>query len=95
MLSMSEQISQNVYSLNNNSEMNHVNHLIFDKLHDLYGIISNSDSQDEGDPDNMLVVPSSHYYSVANVNELLTNLTPKALKIFHCNIRSLGKILTC
>lgn len=87
---MAEQNLRNTYTrtLNNDSGT-------FDceNMDDLSGIIPNPDNHDEWDPDNMLTVPTSDYYSITNLNELLTTLTPKALKIFHCNIRSLEKNL--
>ena len=62
-------------------------------MDDLFEIIPNPDSHDECDPDNIITVPNSDYYSVSNINELLATSTSNALKIFHCNIRNLQKDL--
>ena len=51
---------------------------------DLFDLITNPDKFDECDPDHILPLSSSDYYSVAEMNSTL----------FHCNIRSLPKNLS-
>ncbi len=61
---------------------------------DLFNVIPNPDKFDERDPDNMLNLPSSNYYSVNKLNNSLNMLTnKKSISLFHCNIRSLPKNL--
>ena len=61
---------------------------------DLFNLISNPDKSDEIDPDLMLTIPMSNYYSISQINNTITNAGPKAISMFHCNIRSLQKHLT-
>ena len=51
---------------------------------DLFDLITNPDKFDECDPDHILPLSSSDYYSVAEMNSTL----------FHCNIRSLPRNLS-
>ena len=58
---------------------------------DLYNILPNPDKLDENDPDNMLTNLVSDYYSLDKINDILNASGPKALSVFHCNVRSLPK----
>ena len=58
---------------------------------DLYNIINNLDKNDESDPDLMLNNLTSYYYSTSDINRVLKKAGPKALTLYHCNIRSLPK----
>ena len=61
---------------------------------DLFSVIPNPDKFDQRDPDNMLSLPSSNYYSINKLNNYLNMLTnKKSISLFHCNIRSLPKNL--
>ena len=61
---------------------------------DLFNVIPNPDKFDQRDPDNMLSLPSSNYYSINRLNNYLNMLTnKKSISLFHCNIRSLPKNL--
>lgn len=68
----------------------------FDQLihTDLYNLIPNPDKFDETDPDLMLTTSVSHYHSISQINNALNKAGPKAISLFHCNIRSLSKNLT-
>ena len=56
-------------------------------------MISNPDKSDETDPDLMLTIPMSNYYSISQINNAIAKAGPKAISMFHCNIRSLQKNL--
>ena len=58
---------------------------------DLFNLISNPDKSDKADPDLMLTIPMSNYYSISQLNNSVTKVGPKAISIFHFNIRSLQK----
>ena len=61
---------------------------------DLFNVIPNPDKFDQRDPDNMLSLLSSNYYSINKLNNDLNMLTNKnSISLFHCNIRSLLKNL--
>ena len=60
---------------------------------DLFNLISNPDKSDEIDPDLMLTVSMSNYYSISQINNSIAKAGPKAISMFHCNIRSLPKNL--
>ena len=60
---------------------------------DLFNLISNPDKSDETDPDLMLTFPTSNYYSISQINNSIAKAGPKAISMFHCNIRSLQKNL--
>ena len=60
---------------------------------DLFNLISNPDKSDEIDPDLMLTVSMSNYYSISQINNSIAKPGPKAISMFHCNIRSLPKKL--
>ena len=60
---------------------------------DLFNLISNPDKSDETDPDLMLTIPMSNYYSISQINNSIIKAGPKAISMFHCNIRSLQKNL--
>ena len=60
---------------------------------DLFNLISNPDKSDEIDPDLMLTIPMSNYYSISQINNSIAKAGPKAISMFHCNIRSLQKNL--
>ena len=62
---------------------------------DLFNLISNPDKSDETDPDLMLTIPMSNYYSISQINNAIAKAGPKAISMFHCNIRSLQKIKLC
>ena len=61
----------------------------------LFNLISNPDKSDETDPDLMLTIPMSDYYSISQINNTIAKAGPKAISMFHCNIRSLQKIKLC
>lgn len=65
----------------------------FDQLidTDLFNLISNPDKSDEVDPDLMLTISMSNYYSISQINNSIAKAGPKAISMFHCNIRSLQK----
>ena len=56
---------------------------------DLFNLISNPDKSDEIDPDLVLTIPMSNYYSISLINSSIAQAGPKAISMFHCNIRSL------
>ena len=60
---------------------------------DLFNLISNSDKSDEADPDLMLTIPMSNYYSISQLNNSVTKAGPKAISMFNFNKRSLQKNL--
>lgn len=60
---------------------------------DLYDLFSNPDKFDECDPDLMLTIPCSEYYSVHSLKKMLVNPDSKSFSILHCNIRNLAKNL--
>ena len=60
---------------------------------DLFNLISNPDKSDEADPDLILTIPMSNYYSISQLNNSVTKAGPKAISMFHFNIRSLQKNL--
>ena len=41
----------------------------------------------------MLTTPMSNYYSISQINNYIARAGPKAMSMFHCNIRSLQKNL--
>ena len=55
----------------------------------LFNLISNPDKSDETDPDLMLTIPMSNYYSIPQINNI-AKAGPKAISI---NMRSLQKKL--
>ena len=57
-------------------------------------MISNPDKSDEIDRDLGLTIPMSNYYSISQINNSVAQAGPKAISMFHCNIRSLQKNLT-
>ena len=59
----------------------------------MFNLISNPDKSDEIDPDLMLTTPMSNYYSISQINNSIARAGPKAMSMFHCNIRSLQKNL--
>ena len=61
---------------------------------DLFDIITSPDKFDEYDPDHILPLPSSDYYSVSEMNSTFGKAGSNALTLFHCNIRSLPKNLS-
>ena len=60
---------------------------------DPVNLISNPDKSDETDPDLMLTIPMSNYYSISQINNAIAKAGPKAISMFHCNMRSLQKNL--
>ena len=66
------------------------NHLIDT---DLFNLISNPYKYDDTDPDLMLTISMSNYYSISQINNAIAKAGPKAISMFHCNIRSLQKNL--
>ena len=56
-------------------------------------MIPNPDKSDETDRDLMLTIPTSNYYSISQINNSIAKAGPKAISMFHCNIRSLQKKL--
>ena len=60
---------------------------------DMFNLISNPDKSDEIDPDLMLTIPMSNYYSISQINNSIAKAGPKAISMFHCNVRSLPKNL--
>ena len=61
---------------------------------DLFDLITNPDKFDECDPDHILPLPSSDYYSVSEMNSTFGKAGSNALTLFYCNIRSLPKNLS-
>ena len=61
---------------------------------DLFDIITSPDKFDECDPDHILPLPSSDYYSVSEMNSTFGKTGSNALTLFHCNVRSLPKNLS-
>ena len=61
---------------------------------DLFDLITNPDKFDECDPDHILPLPSSDYYSVSEMNSTFGKAGSNALTLFHCNIRNLPKNLS-
>ena len=61
---------------------------------DLFDLITNPDKFDECDPDHILPLPSSDYYSVSEMNSAFGKAGSNALTLFYCNIRSLPKNLS-
>ena len=57
---------------------------------DLFNLISNPDKSDETDPDLMLTIPMSNYYSIPQINNVIAKAGSKAISI---NMRSLQKKL--
>ena len=47
----------------------------------------------EIDPDLKLTIPMSNYYSISQINNYIAKAGPRAISMFHCNIRSLQKNL--
>ena len=41
----------------------------------------------------MLTIPMSNYYSISQINNAIAKAGPKAISMFHCNMRSLQKNL--
>ena len=60
---------------------------------DLFNLISNPDKSDETDPDLMLTIPMSNYYSIPQINNVIAKAGPKAISIISINMRSLQKNL--
>ena len=60
---------------------------------DLFNLISNPDKSDETDPDLMLTIPMSNYYSISQINNAIAKAGPKVILMFHSNMRSLQKNL--
>ena len=60
---------------------------------DLYNLFTNPDRFDEHDPDNMMQLPCSEYFSVNDINASLNSEAKKSLFLLHVNIRSLSKNL--
>ena len=60
---------------------------------DLFNLISNPDKSDETDPDLMLTIPMSNYYSISQINNAIAKAGPKAISIISINMRSLQKNL--
>ena len=56
-------------------------------------MISNPDKSDETDPDLMLTIPMSNYYSIPQINNAIAKAGPKAISIISINMRSLQKNL--
>ena len=61
---------------------------------DLFDLITNPDKFEECDPDHILPLSSSDYYSVSEMNSTFGKAGSNALTLFHCNIRSLPKNLS-
>ena len=59
----------------------------------LFNLISNPDKSDETDPDLMLTIPMSNYYSISQINNAIAKAGPKAISIISINMRSLQKNL--
>ena len=66
-----------------------------DRNLDIYDVIPNPDKFDERDPDAMLNIPCSHYFSLNKLNSMLNTgkCSSKSISLYHCNIRSLQKNL--
>ena len=47
----------------------------------------------ETDPDLMLTIPTSNKYAISQINNSIAKAGPKAISMFHCNVRSLQKNL--
>ena len=60
----------------------------------LFDLITNPDKFDECDPDHILPLPSSDYYSVSEISSTCGKSGSNALTLFHFNIRSLPKNLS-
>ena len=60
---------------------------------DLFNLVSNPDKSDETDPDLMLTIPMSNYYSISQINNVIAKAGSKAISMFHSNMRSLQKNL--
>ena len=61
---------------------------------DLFDLITNPDKFDECDPEHILPLSSSDYYSVSEMTSTFAKAGSNALTLFHCNIRSLPKKLS-
>ena len=61
---------------------------------DLFDLITNPDKFGECDPEHILPLSSSDYYSVSEMNSTFGKAGSNALTLFHCNIRSLPKKLS-
>ena len=61
---------------------------------DLFDLITNPDKFGECDPEHILPLSSSDYYSVSEMNSTFGKAGSNALTLFHCNIRSLPKNLS-
>ena len=65
--------------------------LINDNI-DLFNTLPNPDKSDSCDPDNVLCIPTSNYYSFSKINSGLKQFNHNSsLFALHCNIRSLPK----
>ena len=53
---------------------------------DLFNLISNPDKSDETDPDLMLTIPMSNYYSISQINNVIAKAGSKAISMFHCKL---------
>ena len=60
----------------------------------LFDLITNPDKFDECDPDHILPLPSSDYYSVSEISSTCGKSGSNALTLFHFNIKSLPKNLS-
>ena len=62
---------------------------------DLFNLISNPDKSDEIDPDFKCLQfqCQNNYYSISQINNSIAKAGPKAISMFHCNVRSLPKNL--
>jgi len=54
---------------------------------DLSNLISNPDKSDEIDPELMLTIPMSNYYSISQISNSIAKAGPKPISMFHCNIK--------
>ena len=59
----------------------------------LFNLVSNPDKSDETDPDLMLTIPMSNYYSISQINNAIAKAGSKAISIISINMRSLQKNL--
>ena len=78
------------FNIANGLRLVHFNQLIDT---DLFNLISNPDKSDETDPDLMLTIPMSNYYSISQINNVIAKAGPKAISIISINMRSLQKNL--
>ena len=76
------------FNIANGLRLVHFNQLIDT---DLFNLISNPDKSDETDPDLMLTIPMSNYYSISQINNAIAKAGPKAISLISINMRSLQK----